>query len=407
MTGFRKATGTVSSILVGIVIGAVITLGLGGQIADDNTTPAPRSSPTPSPPELTGNKGGGKKGGTTLLAWTTSGIDTAALRTVAKAPGVAGATRLVAGTDWIAKTKTEDGTVVDLPGEGRFIPLDIAIVDPVGYSEFVKPSERQLIRSLDADHVALSETGAELRRARPGMKIKFRDRVVTVAGIVADETARGYEALIGGGVPDSWSRTYPFLLVALERSSVRPKIRPRLEDSVGIGTPLRIRGEGETPFLRYGDSVMSEAYVKERFGEFAATPLPDGTLDVDPSWRAAHIVTRPVPIFGEVTCNRALIPQLRSVLDVIVGRGLEHLITSSFGGCYSPRTIISGPGARLSHHAYGIAVDLNVAENGYGRQPRLDQRIVEIFESQGFTWGGRWLVPDGMHFEWSRFPGTD
>ena len=118
-------------------------------------------------------------------------------------------------------------------------------------------------------------------------------------------------------------------------------------------------------------------------------------------------MTRPVPIFGEVTCNRALIPQLRSVLDVIVERGLEHLITSSFGGCYSPRTIISGPGARLSHHAYGIAVDLNVAENGYGRQPRLDQRIVEIFESQGFTWGGRWLVPDGMHFEWSRFPGTD
>ena len=43
---------------------------------------------------------------------------------------------------------------------------------------------------------------------------------------------------------------------------------------------------------------MSEAYVKERFGELAATPLPDGTLDVDPSWHAAHIVTRPVPISG-------------------------------------------------------------------------------------------------------------
>ncbi|MPZ70425.1 MAG: DUF2613 family protein, partial [Actinobacteria bacterium] len=104
MTGFRKATGTVSSILVGIVIGAVITLGLGGQIADDDTLPARRSSPTPSPPDPAGGKGAGKQGGTTLLAWTTSGIDTAALQTVAKAPGVAGATRLVAGTDWIAKT---------------------------------------------------------------------------------------------------------------------------------------------------------------------------------------------------------------------------------------------------------------------------------------------------------------
>ena len=26
-------------------------------------------------------------------------------------------------------------------------------------------------------------------------------------------------------------------------------------------------------------------------------------------------------------------------------------------------------------------------------------RLVSAFERWGFTWGGRWLVPDGMHFE--------
>lgn len=407
MTGLRKATGTVSSIVVGVLVGALLTLGLGGQISSDDTLPDTPSSPSPSAPDLAGGKGAGKQGGTTLLAWTASGIDAGTLRAVGKVPGVEGVTRLVAGIDWIAKTETEEGTVIDLPRRDRYIPLDIAIVDPVSYSEFVKPGERQLIRSLDARHVVLSETGAELRSARPGMRIKLRDRVVTVAGIIADETARGYEALAGGVVPGSWSRTYPFLLIALEKPSVRSRVRARIEGSVGVGTPLRIRGEGETPFLRYGDSVLSEAYVKERFGEFSAIPLPDGTLDVDPSWRDAYIVTRPMPIFGEVTCNRVIIPQMRSGLREIVERGLEHLITADFGGCYSPRTIISGPGARLSHHAYGIAFDLNVGENGYGRQPTLDPRIVDIFEKQGFTWGGRWLVPDGMHFEWSRFPEAD
>jgi D-alanyl-D-alanine carboxypeptidase len=30
-----------------------------------------------------------------------------------------------------------------------------------------------------------------------------------------------------------------------------------------------------------------------------------------------------------------------------------------------------------------------------------------VFERWGFTWGGRWLVPDGMHFEFLRFPQAD
>jgi hypothetical protein len=34
----------------------------------------------------------------------------------------------------------------------------------------------------------------------------------------------------------------------------------------------------------------------------------------------------------------------------------------------------------------------------------MPREIVQIMERNGFTWGGRWLVPDGMHFEWARFP---
>jgi hypothetical protein len=45
---------------------------------------------------------------------------------------------------------------------------------------------------------------------------------------------------------------------------------------------------------------------------------------------------------------------------------------------------------------------VNVGSNAFGKPPQLDPRVVEIVERWGFTWGGRWLVPDGMHFEFVR-----
>ena len=392
------------------MIGGLVTFGFGGRLGEGDAPTDARGTPSPSlsspePVELVVPT---KRAPTTMLAWTASGIPASIAASLSGSPGVAGVVRVVAGIDWIAKTVAEEGTVIDQPSGGRFIPLDIAVVPPTAYSAFVKPSERQLIRSLDGRSAVLSVTGAELRRARAGMKIYLRDRTVTVVGIVSDDSTGGYEALVGGAVPGSWTREYPFLLVALERASARAKVGKRVERMVGAGTPLQLRAQGETPFLRYGDSVLSEAYVKVLFGEFSAIPLPDGTLDVDPAYRADHIITAPVPILGEVTCNRAIFPALRRVMRQIINEGLEHIIDpADFGGCYSPRTIISGPGARLSHHAYGIGFDLNVSENAYARQPRLDPRIVKIFEANDFTWGGRWLVPDGMHFEWNSFPAAD
>jgi hypothetical protein len=30
----------------------------------------------------------------------------------------------------------------------------------------------------------------------------------------------------------------------------------------------------------------------------------------------------------------------------------------------------------------------------------MDCRTVQIFRKHGFAWGGNFLTPDGMHFEW-------
>lgn len=141
--------------------------------------------------------------------------------------------------------------------------------------------------------------------------------------------------------------------------------------------------------------------IKEAFGEFAATPLASGQIEIDPAWTGANIRTAKVPILGQVTCHRALFPQLRRALRAVRGEGLTHLINpNNFGGCFGPRFINSQANGRLSHHAWGIAFDINVADNPYGAEPNLSRRIVEIIEGQGLTWGGRWIIPDGMHFEW-------
>jgi hypothetical protein len=98
-----------------------------------------------------------------------------------------------------------------------------------------------------------------------------------------------------------------------------------------------------------------------------------------------------------------MIPQLQAALDQIVDDELAHLIDpDDYGGCYVPRHIDWTSAASLSMHAWGIAIDMNVSANGLGRDPQLDSRVVEAFTTRGFSWGGDWRRPDGMHFELHR-----
>ena len=62
------------------------------------------------------------------------------------------------------------------------------------------------------------------------------------------------------------------------------------------------------------------------------------------------------------------------------------------------------PDQGISHHTWGVALDVNVAANPYGSPANQDPRMVEVFERWGFIWGGIFTAPDGMHFEWHRPP---
>ena len=144
-----------------------------------------------------------------------------------------------------------------------------------------------------------------------------------------------------------------------------------------------------------------EGHAASEFEALAFDDGGQGQIEPDPEWVEEHIVTADVPLLdGPVRCNEVLLPQLEGALAELEERDLGHLIDpAEYGGCWVPRHIMHEPDRALSLHAWGLAVDLNVATNPYGAEPQMDERVVDVFERWGFAWGGHWRTPDGMHFE--------
>jgi hypothetical protein len=182
----------------------------------------------------------------------------------------------------------------------------------------------------------------------------------------------------------------------------RHRIQPLLPASLGVDRAVQVRAPGDTPFFRAGDAVLPPVMVKSLFGEFAARPgQRPGTLEIDPAWTAAHIVTARIPLLGRVTCNQQILPQLAAAMRRVKQRAPADAV-QSYNGCYVPRFIGWSDENMLSYHSWGIAFDMNAGANVRGETPRQDPRLVHILGRFGFEWGGTWIVPDGNHFEFHR-----
>lgn len=400
----RALSTNAAAAVIGALVGALLVLGADSLTKETEPPESTREAPTPEV-EVLPRPHDIPSAGTILLAWAPGSLPARAERRIERVRGVRDATTVVAGLDWIRATYGPDGAPIDRPRGDFSIPFEVAVIEPREYARFVAPAERAGLLALRAGDVLLARTSAELRRTPQASSIRLIDRAVGVSGTVTDETANGYEALMRGPVPDAWDRADRFVLIRLRRPQSRPAVERAVRSLLVPGQVARVRAQGETPFLRYGDAVLPQLVLKEVFGEFAARPLATGTLSLDPRWVRKNIVTARVPVIGDVRCHRSLIPQLRTALREAVAAGLSHeLDPARYGGCYSPRFISHDPEGRLSHHSWGIAIDVNVAENPFGTRPDQDRRLVAIMEKWGFTWGGRWLIPDGMHFEWASFP---
>jgi len=150
-------------------------------------------------------------------------------------------------------------------------------------------------------------------------------------------------------------------------------------------------------------AVLTGASVSDAVGHFTYTNGPDGTINPDQGWVNEYIRREQVPILGEVTCNKGMLPQLRWALQEVVTRGLASKIhPDEYAGCYYPRYIGRDPSNGLSLHSWGIADDLNVPGNQRGTVGEMDRQVVAIFKKWGFAWGGDWNYTDPMHFEMNR-----
>ena len=332
-----------------------------------------------------------------LLAWTPGGLRDGFADAVRRLPSVGAVTSVAGGLVELAGSAASDGQPSDVLHDGWVIPLDAMAYDPATYPDFVPTAAAGLFRDLGPGEGLLSEGSAALRGLGAGATLRLVDGTALRVAAVVDDALVG-AAEVAVAAPDLPALPQRYLLL---RSAVsRPAMEVALRATLPAGVPLRVRGPGETPYLRHGDAVLPQLEIKRRFGEFAYRRGPAREFEQDPGWARANLVTAAVPLLGDVTCHRAVIDPLRQALSELEAASLGWLVDpQGYAGCAVAR--FTDDRSSVSRHAWGLALDLNQRTNPMGTAGDQDPRLVEAFAQHGFTWGGSWLVPDPAHLEYA------
>jgi len=295
-------------------------------------------------------------------------------------------------------------TIVQTPPAGFGYPMLTTAADPTAFA-----LDATVRRALARGELVMGELTAAIRGAREGDIA----RIEGLNGVLADLE-------IGAIVPDAdlgWSEVWLSTSLASGLGIDRPHTILLWGGNTGQSAVLvrefvadesvRVAGSGRSRTDL--DPVLPVAIVKQRFGEFSIRPALGDAVVVDPAWRDQWIVSVDFPLVGVTRCHRMVVPYVRGALAEIEALGLADILDRNdfqvAGGCYNPRLNRGGdPGFSLSRHSWGTAIDFNPSTNAYGEEPTLPSEVVEVFRRWGFSWGGTWTVPDGMHFEWVRLP---
>lgn len=103
----------------------------------------------------------------------------------------------------------------------------------------------------------------------------------------------------------------------------------------------------------------------------------------------------------KIYCNRDMVKPLEQAFRNLISRGYAAEL-KTWDGCFNIRKKCSQSSPSL--HSWAVAIDLNAAWNGFGKQPTLSAGFVKCFTDAGFDWGGTWTKPDGMHFQLKSLP---
>lgn len=394
--GLRRAAGVVASGAVGLLLGAGATLAISPAPPPPGSGPSLGASRVPTVPAAA----------STFLAWTPGGLPSGFRRALTELPGIRRAVVVRSDVAWLTGSTSASGEVADRPPAGYAIPLEVVAVKPSEYARFVPPADRGTLALLGDGGGILGASSARLRGLGPGAVLRFGPVPVPVIAVWPDELVGASELLVARDLGRRLGvRHDRYALIQPRGEPTERELARLLREALPADLPLQVRAPGETPYFRQGDAVLPPVALKGLFGEFAARPDPDrrGYLLIDPAWERTHIATERVPLLGRVTCHVAILPQLRGAMRELLALGLEHTVRS-FSGCYARRFANRDPSQAISHHTWGVAIDLNVPQNPYGAPPNQDPGLVAVMERWGFIWGGTFALPDGMHFEYHRPP---
>ncbi len=311
------------------------------------------------------------------------------------------------GVSWVARISNGMVDLVSVTGasrplprraKGAVFPISIAAMDPT-------PEGGDAVSAaLTAGDAVMSSTAAAMRGMKAGGTITIAAdgtrRTFRIGAVVPDATGRGREVLIPRALSKGLGLTATRAIVSsVKAEHVSAAVASIKELTAGVRAHMRAESAEQNEPAE--SQILSFMEIKRIFGEFTYRPTDGRYVVIDKRWEDANIVQVRIPLLGEIKCNVRIVPQLIGAMRELQRSGLEHLIHTS-NGCYSPRMQVGNTYA-LSRHAYAIAVDINATRNPYGEKPRQDARLIDLMERWGFTWGGRWLVPDGMHFEFVQF----
>jgi D-alanyl-D-alanine carboxypeptidase len=301
---------------------------------------------------------------------------------------------------------TRDGAAVHQATPGWYFPMSITALPIDG---IVASMGAAVATPVSAGQVVMGQTSATLTQAQAGDTVNlvgFDGSIVgfVIGRIAPDAEVGGTEIVMSMTQADSLGATVPTRVLIYGNYG-----RAQLEAAMaarGLSTNPKIRVRRSwDPFDP--DITMSLAQTKTRLGEFDYVVGANDSVSVDPTWKSTYIPPRetyPTGIFA--ACNNTIKADLAAALAEVVASGLAGAIdvgnANTAGGCYGPRfTRIFGTQlGTLSRHTWAQALDTNTVSNCQGCVPQMDCRVVRIFRKHNFAWGGNFLLPDGMHFEW-------
>jgi hypothetical protein len=307
------------------------------------------------------------------------------------------------------------GSVVQQAPSGYAYPMATTVLPAHAVANLMGNDVAAVLTATD---IAMGQLTADLRGARAGDVVDLvassgAVQQFTIAKVVPDEISGGTELLLSFEAAERLGITRDSRVVLWGFDS-RASLDAELIKQNLISTSVRVRRSWDPPDP---DATLGMAQTKAALGEFAYRVNWNGSLSIDSDWKNANISAGSI---GQLSlrsgCHKIVRTALTNAMNEVIASGLQNTINyfhaNTAGGCYVPRFNRLTPNSSigfLSRHTWGQAVDTNTVGSCQGCAPPdfADPvrkpggcDLVRIFRKHGFAWGGNFLTPDGMHFEW-------